>query len=131
MDSGSMKDVPLVSGMLHACLYTRILTRTAKENAILLVYIDVRPVRIAFLWRKIGQKSYNSCPYIDAQTRVIAFCGAKPRQLSRQEVKAFLNGLQENQNRPQKATTAVPLEPINQLQVNLAYMKVFGGRPCW
>ena len=27
---------------LHACLYTRILTRTAKENAILLGYIDVR-----------------------------------------------------------------------------------------
>ena len=102
MDSGSMKDVPLVSGMrqtlevvkagevlhvmprrhvagvacfqlvaqalhqlilgsggdyLHACLYTRILTRTAKQN-------------------------YSSSAYIDIRTRGIAFCGAKSGKTS-------------------------------------------------
>ena len=37
---------------LHACLYTRILTRTAKENYSSRVYIDVRPGRIAFCGAK-------------------------------------------------------------------------------
>ena len=39
---------------LHACLYTRILTRTAKEN-------------------------YSSSAYINIRTRGIAFCSAKNR----------------------------------------------------
>ena len=120
MDSGSMKDVPLVSGMrqtrevvgekelserrhvagvacfqlvvqalhqlilgsggdyLHACLYTRILTRTAKENYSSRAYIDVRPVRIAFCGAKPCKTSYYSRVYIHIRPGVIAFCGAKP-----------------------------------------------------
>ena len=130
MDSGSMKDVPLVSGMadprgcggegaqragevlhvmprrhvagvacfqlvvqalhqlilgsggdyLHACLYTRILTRTAKENYSSRAYIDVRPVRIAFCGAKPCKTSYYSRVYFHIRPGVIAFCGAKTVQ---------------------------------------------------
>ena len=50
--------------------------------------------------------------------------------ISREEVKAFLDGLRVNQDRPQKGYNSfVPLEPMNQLQVDLADMKAFGGKP--
>ena len=39
----------------HACLYTRILTRTAKENYSSSVYIDIGTGRMAFLQRKTVQ----------------------------------------------------------------------------
>ena len=54
--------------------------------------------------------------------------------ISRGEVKAFLDGLRANQDRPQRGYNSfVPLEPMNQLQVDLADMKAFGGKPypCW
>ena len=63
---------------LHACLYTRILTRTAKENYSSRAYIDVRPVRIAFCGAKPCKTSYYSRVYIHIRPGVIAFCGAKP-----------------------------------------------------
>ena len=47
--------------------------------------------------------------------------------ICREEVKAFLDGLRVNQDRPQRGF--VPLEPMNQLQVDLADMKAFGGKP--
>ena len=59
---------------LHACLYTRILTRTASSRA----YIDVRPVRIAFCGAKPCKTSYYSRVYTHIRPGVIAFCGAKP-----------------------------------------------------
>ena len=40
---------------LHACLYTRILTRTAKENYSSSAYIDVGTGRIALFQRKTMQ----------------------------------------------------------------------------
>ena len=50
--------------------------------------------------------------------------------ISREEVKAFLDGLRVNQDRPQRGHNSfVPLEPMNQLQVDLADMKAFGGKP--
>ena len=50
--------------------------------------------------------------------------------ISRGEVKAFLDGLRLNQDRPQRGYNSfVPLEPMNQLQVDLADMKAFGGKP--
>ena len=50
--------------------------------------------------------------------------------ISREEVKAFLDGLRVNQDRPQRGYNSfVPLEPMNQLQVDLADMKAFGGKP--
>ena len=50
--------------------------------------------------------------------------------VSRGEVKAFLDGLRVNQDRPQRGYNSfVPLEPMNQLQVDLADMKAFGGKP--
>ena len=51
---------------------------------------------------------------------------ARDPSISREEVKAFLDGLRVNQDRPQ---SFVPLEPMNQLQVDLADMKAFGGKP--
>ena len=48
----------LILGSLHACLYTRILTRTAKENYSSRAYINVGPVRIAFCGAKPGKTSY-------------------------------------------------------------------------
>ena len=48
--------------------------------------------------------------------------------ISREEVKAFLDGLRVNQD-PQRGYSFVPLEPMNQLQVDLADMKAFGGKP--
>ena len=50
--------------------------------------------------------------------------------ISREEVKAFLDGLRVSQDRPQRGYNSfVPLEPMNQLQVDLADMKAFGGKP--
>ena len=49
--------------------------------------------------------------------------------ISRGEVKAFLDGLRVNQDRPQRGYNFVPLEPMNQLQVDLADMRAFGGKP--
>ena len=50
--------------------------------------------------------------------------------ISRGEVKAFLDGLRVNQDRPQRGYNSfVPLEPMNQLQVDLADMRAFGGKP--
>ena len=50
--------------------------------------------------------------------------------ISREEVKAFLDGLRVNQDRPQRGYNSfVPLEPMNQLQVDLADTKAFGGKP--
>ena len=54
--------------------------------------------------------------------------GARP-SISRGEVKAFLDGLRVNQDRPQRGNSFVPLEPMNQLQVDLADMRAFGGKP--
>ena len=49
--------------------------------------------------------------------------------ISRGEVKAFLEGLR-NQDRPQRGHNSfVPLGPMNQLQVDLADMRPFGGKP--
>ena len=49
--------------------------------------------------------------------------------ISREEVKAFLDGLRVNQNCSQRGYNSfVPLEPMNQLQVDLADMKAFGGK---
>ena len=46
---------------------------------------------------------------------------ARDPSISREEVKAF----------PQRGYNSfVPLEPMNQLQVDLADMKAFGGKPC-
>ena len=42
---------------LHACLYTRILIRAAKENYSSRAYIDVRPVRMVFCGAKSGKKA--------------------------------------------------------------------------
>ena len=97
MDSGSMKDVPLVSGMrqtlevvgenlgsggdyLHASLYTHILTRTAKEKLFLQCLHQCRHWRNSVLQRKTMQKSHSywSSVYIDIGTGLIAFCSAKP-----------------------------------------------------
>ena len=48
------------------------------------------------------------------------------RDPSRGEVKAFLDGLRVNQDRPQRGYNSfVPLEPMNQLQVDLADMRAF------
>ena len=45
-------------------------------------------------------------------------------------MKAFLDGLRVNQDRPQRGYNSfVPLEPMNQLQVDLADMRAFGGKP--
>ena len=74
---------------LHACLYTRILTRTAKENAILLGRCTVCSV----LWRKTGQKCYYSRAYIDLRPGVIAFCGAKPGKKAISPGCIFIYGL--------------------------------------
>ena len=50
--------------------------------------------------------------------------------ISRGEVKAFLDGLWVNQDWPQRGYNSfVPLGPMNQLQVDLADMKAFGGKP--
>ena len=50
--------------------------------------------------------------------------------ISRGEVKAFLDGLRVNQDWPQRGYNSfVPLEPMSQLQVDLADMKAFGGKP--
>ena len=55
--------------------------------------------------------------------------------ISRGEVKAFLDGLRVNQDRPQRGYNSfVPLEPMNQLQVDLADMRAFAASPtpsCW
>ena len=54
---------------------------------------------------------------------------SRPR-CARGEVKAFLDGLRVNQDRPQRGYNSfVPLEPMNQLQVDLADMRAFGGKP--
>ena len=49
---------------LHASLYTRMLTRTAKGNYSSSAYIDIRTRGIAFLSAKTVQKSYSCSPYI-------------------------------------------------------------------
>ena len=62
---------------LHASLYTRILSRTAKENYSSSVYIDIGTGRIAFFSPK-PCKSYSSRAYIHVRPVRIAFCSAKP-----------------------------------------------------
>ena len=55
---------------------------------------------------------------------------ARDPSIIREEVKAFLDGLRVNQDRPQRGYNSfVPLEPMNQLQVDLADMNAFGGKP--
>ena len=62
---------------LHACLYTRILTRTAKENYYSNAYIDVGTGVIAFFSAKPCKTSYSYRAYIDIQPRRIAFVQRK------------------------------------------------------
>ena len=49
---------------LHACLYTRILTRTAKENYYSNAYINVGTGVIAFFSAKPCKKCYSSRVYM-------------------------------------------------------------------
>ena len=77
---------------LHACLYTRILTRTAKE--LFFQCIDIGTGRIAFCSPKT-ETSYSYRAYIGIRPGGIAFCSAKPCKLGslnvlRQPVKAGL-----------------------------------------
>ena len=67
---------------LHACLYTRILTRTAKENYYSNAYIDVGTGVIEFLCAKPCKTRYSYRAYIDIRPRRIAFCSAKPCKTS-------------------------------------------------
>ena len=65
---------------LHACLYTRILTRTAKEMLLVQGLHQCRPWTNSILQRKTVQKSYSCSPYIYVRTTRIAFCNAKQRK---------------------------------------------------
>ena len=50
--------------------------------------------------------------------------------VTRKEVKDFLETLRERQDRPQRGYNSfVPQEPMHEVQVDLAYMQAFGGKP--
>ena len=48
------------------------------------------------------------------------------------EVKDFFETLRERQDRPQRGYNSfVPQEPMHEVQVDLAFMSSFGGKPIW